>query len=92
MFFGKNKDKFIKEVDNNPTFIQGFRMGYKEKETYLGMQFSNKGSNDSIMLTLEARRIKCNIEFQVPRNSGVDNSGSTVTCATVEEKTLFSNT
>ena len=55
LVFGKNKDKFIKEVDNNPTFIQGFRMGYKEKETYLGMQFSNKGSNDSIMQTLEAK-------------------------------------
>ena len=62
LIFGKNREKLQKEVDSNPTYIQGFKMGYKDKETYLGMQFSSQGSADSIMLTLEARRLKCYIK------------------------------
>ena len=62
MIFGKNREQLREEVNNNPTYIQGFKLGFKEDETYLGMQFSSKGSNDSIMMTLEARRLKCNIK------------------------------
>ena len=62
LVFGKNKNLLKEEIENNPTFIQGFKMGFKEKETYLGMQFSENGSQDSIMITLEARRIKCYIK------------------------------
>ena len=62
LIFGKNRENLMREVDKNPTYIQGFKLGYKEAETYLGMQFSSKGSADSIMLTLEARRIKCYIK------------------------------
>ena len=62
LIFGRNREKLKAEVEMNPTMIQNFKMGYKESETYLGMQFSNKGSSDSISLTLETRRMKCYIK------------------------------
>ena len=62
LVFGKNKENLRREIEGNPTFIQDFKMGFKEKEVYLGMQFSEKGSADSIMMTLEARRLKCYIK------------------------------
>ena len=62
LVFGKQRDRLKQELEINPTYIQGFKLGLKESETYLGMQLSEKGSNDSIMMTLEARRLKCNIK------------------------------
>ena len=62
LVFGRNRNKLKEDVLTTPTVIQGFTMGFKDTETYLGMQFSTLGSNDSIMKTLEARRLKCNIK------------------------------
>ena len=63
LIFGKNKALFKEQVESNPTYIQGFKMGFKEQETYLGMQFA-QSSNDSITLTLETRRMKCYLKAQ----------------------------
>ena len=62
LIFGRNREKLKEEVELNPTIIQKFKIGYKESETYLGMQFSQKGSSESISLTLETRRMKCYIK------------------------------
>ena len=39
--------------------VQGFEMGFKTSETYLGMQFAEKGASESITQTLLTRRVKC---------------------------------
>ena len=62
LVFGKNREKIRQKVEANPTFIQGFKMGFKESEVYLGMQFSSKGSSDSISATLESRRLRCSLK------------------------------
>ena len=59
LVFGQNRDKLKREIEQNPTIVQNFTMGFKESETYLGMQFSSLGHSDSITKTLLARRIKC---------------------------------
>ena len=59
LVFGKQREKWYKDLDNNPTYIQNFTMKPKSLETYLGMQFSEGGSSDSITKTLLSRRIKC---------------------------------
>ena len=59
LVYGKNKEKFKEEISKDPPMVQGFKLGFKEKETYLGMIFSEKGAEDSINLTLENRRVKC---------------------------------
>ena len=57
--FGRKREHFKDTVKNDPTIVQGFSMGFKEGETYLGMQFSELGAGDSITKTLLSRRIKC---------------------------------
>ena len=57
--FGKKREELKRDVTLNPTVVQGFTMGIKEQETYLGMQFSEVGASDSITKTLLSRRVKC---------------------------------
>ena len=59
LVFGKKRDKLKEDLINDPTEVQGFQMGFKETETYLGMQFVEKGASESITQTLMSRRIKC---------------------------------
>ena len=59
LVFGREREKFKEEILKDPTKVQNFVLGFKEKETYLGMVFSEKGAEDSISLTLQNRRIKC---------------------------------
>ena len=59
LVFGRRRDKLRKELNENPTTVQGFTMGLKESETYLGMQFVEKGASESITQTLLSRKIKC---------------------------------
>ena len=57
--FGKKRDNFKKVIARDPPRVQKFSLGFKDKETYLGMVFSEGGADDSITLTLASRRGKC---------------------------------
>ena len=59
LVFGRRRATLKNQVKAQPTIVQGFEMGIKESETYLGMQFGEKGATDSITLTLQTRKIKC---------------------------------
>ena len=59
LVFGRKREKLKDELRANPTRVQGFTMGFKDTETYLGMQFAEKGASESITQTLMSRRIKC---------------------------------
>ena len=61
VLFGKKgvKEKLRAEIECLPTKIKGFKMSFKECETYLGQQFSSGGTSESITKTLMARRVKC---------------------------------
>ena len=59
LVFGKKREQIKEQVLKEPTVIQDFTMGFKDVETYLGMQFSEVGASDSITKTLLSRRIKC---------------------------------
>ncbi len=59
MVYGERRAEIMKELEEEPAFVQRFKLGFKEKETYLGMVFSCQGADDSIMKTLLARKQKC---------------------------------
>ena len=59
LVFGRSREKLKEEILKNPTKVQDFEMGFKTSETYLGMQFAEKGASESITETLLTRRIKC---------------------------------
>ena len=59
LVFGRAREKLKAEITATPTEVQGFTMGFKETETYLGMQFVEKGASESITQTLLTRRVKC---------------------------------
>ena len=92
--FGRKREKFKEEVEANPTMVQGFKMGTKSLETYLGMQFSELGSSDSITKTLLARRVKCMTKAIDLRNKlediRVQSLGWLVTAITVFKATIVS--
>ena len=55
LVFGRSREKMKKDILRTPTVVQGFEMGFKVSETYLGMQFAS----ESITQTLMTRRVKC---------------------------------
>ena len=59
LMYGAEIDKFKKELEDDPAYVQGFKLNVKESETYLGMVFTKGGASDSIYKTLEIRRGKC---------------------------------
>ena len=62
LVFGRKREKIKEEVEDNPTYIQGFKVGIKSEETYLGMQIDEGGWSASISATLEKRKIKCTVQ------------------------------
>ena len=92
LVFGRNRDKLKEELKVQPTILQGFEMQSKPMETYLGMQFSENGTADTITKTLLARRVKCLVKcadlkqkLQDPR---VQALGWLVTAVTVFKATI----
>ena len=59
LVFGRARERIKEEIEQCPTKVQNFKMGFKDSETYLGMKFSEKGASDSITQTLISRRVKC---------------------------------
>mgnify|MGYP001162975371 FL=1 len=59
LVYGKKREEFKESILRNGPEVQGFKLGFKEKETYLGMIFSNGGADDSITMTLQNRRVRC---------------------------------
>lgn len=59
LVFGKKKEKLRDEIARDPPKVQSFNLGFKEKETYLGMVFAEGGADESISLTLANRRGRC---------------------------------
>ena len=59
LVYGKNREDFKKMIVSHPPQVQDFKLGFKEKETYLGMIFSCVGAEDSITLTIQNRRVRC---------------------------------
>ena len=59
LVFGRRKEDLKESISKDPPRVQEFNLGFKEKETYLGMVFSEKGADDSITLTLMDRKKKC---------------------------------
>ena len=59
LVYGELREEFKEEIGLAKPKVQGFELGFKESETYLGMIFTELGATDSITKTLEARRRKC---------------------------------
>ena len=59
LVFGRAREKLKADIETTPTEVQGFTMSFKQAETYLGMQFVEKGASESITQTLLTRRVKC---------------------------------
>ena len=62
LVFGKKRQELIDEINVASPRVQSFTLSFKEKETYLGMIFSQMGASDSISKTIEAKRQKCLIK------------------------------
>ena len=59
LVYGKKREEFKQVIEQNPPRVQDFKLGFKEKETYLGMIFSSLGAEDSISQTIQNRRVRC---------------------------------
>ena len=59
LVFGRRRDEFKELISKNPPRVQEFNLAFKQKETYLGMIFSEQGADDSLTLTIANRRVKC---------------------------------
>ena len=59
LVYGELREEFKKEIEGDHPMVQGFKLGFMEQETYLGMIFSEMGATDSISRTLEVRKRKC---------------------------------
>ena len=59
LVFGKGREQLIRKIELRSPRVQNFILSFKEKEVYLGMVYSSKGSSDSVSKTIELRRGKC---------------------------------
>ena len=59
LVFGRKREQLKAQIEKDPTFVQGHKMGFKSTEVYLGMKFSEVGASDSITKTLEQKKFKC---------------------------------
>ena len=59
LVFGRKRDKMKEEIEKDPTFVQGHKMGFKTSEVYLGVVFHEGGASESITKTLEQKKFKC---------------------------------
>ena len=51
----KAREILIKELTENPAVIQGFNVEFSERETYLGFEFCQQGTRESVTQSIEKR-------------------------------------
>ena len=51
----KARESIRKELEEEPTVMQGFEVEFSEQETYLGFEFAEKGTRESISQSIEKR-------------------------------------
>ena len=51
----KYREKIMKELEEDPVYVQGFKMQVSECETYLGVEMSEKGPRDSVTKSIRKR-------------------------------------